>query len=178
MSRRWIGSVACVTLAVTSGLAGCSSDAPATTGAGSGGFHAKGLDSIPVAVDVKGKPLPEALRKFAGKPLVVNFFSSTCVACKTELPALASAHKALGDTVTFIGVATVDLPDEARKVAATAGVTYDIIDDPSGDLLAAFGGATLPATAFISPDGTIRSVQLRALDTGRITSLIKEQLGT
>ncbi len=137
-----------------------------------------GLDTVPPVAKINDTALPEALKKFIGKPLVINFFASTCVACKTELPALAAAHAALGDTVTFVGVATVDLPEEARKIATNAGVTYEIVDDPTGDLLAALGGLSLPATAFVSPDGTIRSVQLRALDTEHITQLIKETLNT
>ena len=175
MLRGWIGGLLAAGALVFSGCTS-SGTSPAN---GSGGFHVKGgLDTVPAVAKLNGTPLPAAFKKYVGKPLVINFFSSTCLACKTELPALAAAHRALGDTVTFVGVATVDLPEEARKIANSAGVTYDIIDDPTGDLLAAFGGASLPATAFVSPDGTIRSVQLRALDTEHITQLIKETLDT
>ena len=175
MRRRWIGCLFAATALV---FTSCTSSST-TPASGSGGFHVKGgLDTVPAAAKINGTVLPDALKKFIGKPLVINFFSSTCVACKTELPALAAAHTTLGDTVTFVGVATVDLPEEARKIATSAGVTYEIVDDPTGDLLAAFGGASLPATAFVSPDGTIRSVQLRALDTEHITQLIKETLNT
>ena len=46
--------------------------------------------------------------QYRGKPLVVNFFSSTCAPCRTEMPALEAVHRSLGDSVTFLGMDVQD----------------------------------------------------------------------
>src|SRR6266849_141831 len=55
------------------------------------------------------------LAKLAGKPIVMNFWASSCHPCRKETPALAGEARALGGKVTFVGIDTAD-----RRAAAIA----------------------------------------------------------
>ena len=56
-----------------------------------------------------------ALSSLQGKPVLVNFFASTCVPCITEMPDLEEVHRQLGDEVTFLGLALQDRPEDAAS---------------------------------------------------------------
>ena len=86
---------------------------------------------------------------------MVNFFASTCVPCKKEMPALQRVHERLGDDVTFVGIAVQDDPEAAQDLIDQTGVSYDLGQDPTGSLFQGFGGVVLPITAFVAEDGTV-----------------------
>ena len=78
--------------------------------------------------------------------VVLNFWASWCVPCRTEMPEFdrfASAHPEL----TVIGVAVEDTEETARAFAAEVGVGYPLgLDDALGDLYPRLG---LPTTYVI-----------------------------
>jgi thiol-disulfide isomerase/thioredoxin len=121
-----------------------------------------------------GSPLK--LSDFRGQKLVVNFFSSTCVPCKKEMPALEAVHERLGDEVTFIGIAVQDDPDAAQELVRRTGVSYDLGQDPSGNLFQGFGGVYLPTTAFVDADGTVMELHTGKLDEQEITQKVSDNL--
>lgn len=107
-----------------------------------------------------------SLADFEGKPLVVNFWASWCPACVNELPEFQEAQERIGDEVTFVGVANRDPRPAAEALAAEVGLTYTLMDDPSGDLFRSLDLIAMPSTLFISPDGEIEEVFAGQL-TGR-----------
>lgn len=106
-----------------------------------------------------------ALAGYRGRPLVVNFFASTCAPCVREMPALESVHQAAGDEVSFVGVAVNDRPDDALELAGQTGVTYDLASDPQGEFFTACGATLLPTTLVLDADG-----EVVARLTGEITA--------
>src|SRR5947208_5344608 len=89
-------------------------------------------------VDASFKRLDGSTAGFAdyrGKPVVVNFFSSTCVPCLTEMPALEQVHQELGPAVAFVGMNAEDTVEDGRAIVAKTGVTWDIGRDPDDALL-------------------------------------------
>jgi cytochrome c biogenesis protein CcmG, thiol:disulfide interchange protein DsbE len=113
---------------------------------------------------------------YRGKPLVVNFFASWCAPCVREMPEIERVHQELGDQVTFIGVDVRDRAAEGRKLAEQTGVSYELVRDPSGDILTAFGGALLPTTAFVTGEGDIAALQNHTYDAGELRAAIHEEL--
>jgi thiol-disulfide isomerase/thioredoxin len=95
---------------------------------------------------------------YAGQPLVINFWSSSCVPCVTEMPALEAVHQDYAGRVRFVGVDVQDGIDPARTMADRTGVTYDLVRDPDGSLIASVGGNGLPTTVLVRADGTIARV--------------------
>lgn len=95
------------------------------------------------------------LADYAGQKLVLNFFASTCVPCRKEMPALEQIQREAGDEITVLGLAVRDDRDAALALVEQTGVTYDTAQDVTGDIMTGAGGTLLPFTLFVAPDGTI-----------------------
>jgi len=119
---------------------------------------------------------PVELSDYKGQKLVINFFASTCVPCKKEMPALQKVHQRLGDDVTFIGIAVQDDPKAAQQLIHKTGVTYDLAQDRTGTLFQRFGASFLPTTAFVDEEGTVMLLHTGAMDEAKITQLISSNL--
>lgn len=109
---------------------------------------------------------------YRGEKLVVNFFSSTCLPCKREMPALQQVHLETGAEVTFVGIDVQDTVEDGRQIVDQTGVTYDIGRDPSGTLFNRFGATLLPTTAFVAADGTILELHTGALTAAQLRDKI------
>jgi peroxiredoxin len=110
-----------------------------------------------------------------GKPLVVNFWYSTCAPCKRELPAFAAVHGKFGDQVRFVGVDTLPPSQEEEAFARDRGVQFELLYDPDGELTTAVGIANSPQTLFINAQGTIVD-QTGELTEDELEDLIRTKL--
>ena len=102
-----------------------------------------------------------------GKFRIVNFWATWCPPCVHEIPMLVSLQESLRERgVQFVGVA-VDDPEDAFAMAKELGMNYPTMADSRRtiDLLHAYGNraATLPFTAFVDSQGSIRDRHTGAL---------------
>jgi len=119
-----------------------------------------------------------ALSSLQGRPVLVNFFASTCVPCVTEMPALEEVHKQLGDQVTFLGLAAEgDRPEDALALVERTKVTYRTARDADASVITALGGAVLPTTVLLDADGSVVKVHSGKLDADALRSLLADELG-
>jgi thiol-disulfide isomerase/thioredoxin len=119
-----------------------------------------------------------ALSSLRGTPVVVNFFASFCTPCITEMPAFESVHQALGDQVTFLGLAVADRTDEAQDLVERTKVTYRTAQDRDASVIEALGGGThLPTTVLLDADGNVVARHLGQLDADELRDLLSEELG-
>ena len=96
------------------------------------------------------------LADYRGQKLVVNYFSSTCVPCRKEMPTLEKLQRSLGEKITVIGLAVQDDGKDAQALVRRTGATYDTAQDFSGAIYQHTGGTgLLPFTIFVDADGTI-----------------------
>jgi len=116
------------------------------------------------------------LADYAGQKLVVNFFASTCVPCRKEMPALQKVQTAAGDEITVIGIAVQDDPKEAQKLVERTGATYEIGQDPTGALFNQTGGSVLPFTILVGSDGTILERHTGAMTEAQLKKKISADL--
>ena len=115
--------------------------------------------------------------QYRGKPVVVNFFSSTCVPCQSEMPALEQVHRSLGDQVTFLGLDVQDTVEGGQAFVQTVGITWELGRDPRGEILqAAVHGsvAGLPTTFVLDSQGRIVFSHLGPLDVPELTNKLRE----
>ena len=91
----------------------------------------------------------------SGRPLVVNFWYSTCAPCKKELPGFAAVHAKFGDQVRFVGIDSLPPSDTEENFARDRGVQYELLYDPNGELTSVIGVAAYPQTLFIDAHGKI-----------------------
>ena len=155
------------------------------------GPHAKPTDNGSglgfVNIDHPARPvsLPELrgrgtfdLSGLAGKPIVLNFWSSTCAPCKQETPAMASVAKSLGGKVTFVGIDTVDARAKAIAFITKYKVPYQIAFDPDGKTADKYGVPGLPVTFFLSPSATtVMGENIGALTAPKLRSILRNLYG-
>lgn len=103
-------------------------------------------------VDLDGNSV--SLSSLAGKPVVLNFWSTWCGPCKYEHPVLQQAAKANPD-VAFYGVIYSDDPQKARMYLQRAGSTYPNLVDADNRVAIDYGVTGVPETFFIDRQGTI-----------------------
>ncbi len=127
--------------------------------------------------DLRGKGTFD-LTSVAGKPIVLNFWSSTCGPCKQETPAMASVARSLGSKVTFVGIDTVDAKAKAIAFITKYGVPYQIAFDPNGTTADKYGVPGLPVTFFLSPSGTtVMGENIGALTAPKLRSILRRLYG-
>jgi cytochrome oxidase Cu insertion factor (SCO1/SenC/PrrC family) len=140
---------------------------PATVGASAVSF------TLPYLANGHGQFSLASLR---GHYVVVNFWSSTCPACKTELPALEAAYRRAARKVAFVGVDVSDQDGPARALAAKDGLTYPLVKDSRGTAAAAEKVTGLPFTVVLSPKGQVIVRHPGALTTEELLYVLKNQV--
>ncbi len=98
-----------------------------------------------------------------GTPVVLNFWATWCVPCRTELPAMeriASANRG----VTFLAI---DLDEDGGKVRDffdSLGITtLRPLIDVNSTQAKRYAIVGVPTTVFVGPDGVIRQITINAM---------------
>lgn len=112
-----------------------------------------------------------------GKPLLLNFWSSTCAPCIREMPALDQVWRTNRDRIDVLGLDYVEAPELGQAMARRTGVQYPLARDAKGTLLRRFGGTGLPLTVLIGADGTVLAVHAGELDVAGFQRLIDTAVG-
>jgi thiol-disulfide isomerase/thioredoxin len=98
--------------------------------------------------------LPQLLAE-SGRPIVVNFWSASCVPCRKEMPTFENVFQARRNDVDFIGVNIEDEADIGEAFAAETGVSFQLVRDPRSEAFAAIKGRGMPTTLLVTEDGRI-----------------------
>ena len=97
-----------------------------------------------------------SLASLRGRPVVLNFWSSSCVTCKSEAPVLErdwTRYRSRG--VVFLGLDYHDLASDARTFVTAHGLTFPILRDVSGNVTNTYGVAQAPETYVVNRRGRI-----------------------
>ena len=107
-----------------------------------------------------------------GKPLILNFWYSTCEPCRREMPVLAASAATHSSTVRFVGINMNDSVETAKNFAEKYNVLYDIMFDSSGSFIGALGIGTAPMTLFVDAQGIIVDQVAGEISADKLESLI------
>jgi thiol-disulfide isomerase/thioredoxin len=94
-----------------------------------------------------GEPL--SLARDAGKPVVLNLWSSSCGACFADARALATFERT-HPAARVLGVDVTDSAAGARSLYRRAGWRHPSVADPDGRIAARLRMQTLPTTLFLN----------------------------
>lgn len=114
------------------------------------------------------------LSAFKGRPVVLNFWSSTCAPCLKEMPDLERVWNSHAGKVAVVGVDVTDTEVAGREMVEQTGVTYPNGRDPGADIFAAFGGTALPRTVFIDAEGTVVRAHNGALTSDQVDDILRD----
>ena len=157
--RRVALPAACLLVAATLGaLAGCSGDSGSKLGPhgeiAPDGERA-GARSL-TAPRLGGGTVD--LASMRGKVVVLNVFGSWCDPCKEETPGLvqsATDTQGKGLPVQFVGLAERDTTGGIDQFTATYGVTWPVVNDDEGSIVAGLGtlAPAVPSTLVLDKQG-------------------------
>lgn len=128
--------------------------------------------------DLQGQP--QALTRWRGKVLVVNFWATWCLPCREEIPLfvkLQDRYQARG--LQFVGIA-IDRRDNVQAFAREFGMNYPVllggietveISRQAGNRIGA-----LPFTLIIDRNGMIAATQLGGLKEMKLETMIQPLL--
>ena len=111
---------------------------------------------------------------YQGRPVVVNFFSSTCAPCLQEMPDFESVKQAHGEEVFFLGMNVADSVESGLRIVEATGVTWELGRDPMGVVLSEIGGIGMPTTVVLRSDGTVSSIHTGQLTAAELEARIAE----
>lgn len=124
--------------------------------------------------DLQGKQF--TLEQLRGKPVIINFWATTCPGCVLEIPALVElSQKYSAKNLVIIGVAMdYDPESQVREMVRQKKMTYPVVLDSKGELAEAFGQVTLtPTTFFISKEGKIFKHKLGEMSHAELETTIQ-----
>jgi thiol-disulfide isomerase/thioredoxin len=92
--------------------------------------------------------------QYLGKPLYVNFWSTTCSACLKEMPELVKLHQTLKDrNLQMIAVAMpYDMPSAVVELSALKQWPFAVAIDPQSLAVKAFGNVEQTPSHFLLND--------------------------
>jgi cytochrome c biogenesis protein CcmG/thiol:disulfide interchange protein DsbE len=162
---------ACLALALfVLGLGGCS------TGSGSGGVAA--VAAVGKAAprfstfDLAGRPV-RLSDELAHGPVLLNFWASWCVPCRSEFPMLARVN---GRGVTVLGVVFHDSAGEARKFMDDEHAGWPGLLDPRQQIANAYEvheKPGIPVTFALDRAGFVRAKHLGPLSSADLAGLLR-----
>lgn len=112
-----------------------------------------------------------------GKPTMINMFSSSCTACRTEMPALERLHQTAGDKMQVIGVNLGDSPEGTATFVKQTKVTYPIVRDPKLALIGPLNITAQPMTLWVDASGKITGHRYGALTDTEMRLAVQDYLG-
>ncbi len=112
-----------------------------------------------------------------GKVVLLNFWASWCVECRDETDLLEQAWQRYGDQgVVVLGVAYADVEPNSIAYMQEFGVSFPHAPDLGTDISQTYEITGVPETFFIDKNGVIRHVQIGAVNTAMLDTLIPQLL--
>ena len=107
-----------------------------------------------------------------GKPLILNFWYSTCEPCRREMPVLTASALVHSATIRFVGINMNDSVETAKEFITKYNVLYNIMFDTSGSFIGDLGIGTAPMTLFVDAQGIIVDQVAGEITADKLESLI------
>ncbi|MEX2031891.1 MAG: redoxin domain-containing protein [Dehalococcoidia bacterium] len=96
------------------------------------------------------------LSDFRGQTVVLNFWATWCVPCRTEMPDLQEEFESEAGVVV-LAVNAQESDGAVTRFVDDFDLSFPVVLDRDGSVREHYGVIGLPATVFIDPDGVIRS---------------------
>ena len=98
------------------------------------------------------------LHTLRGHPVLINFWSESCLPCRTEMPFLERTFTQAQGTFALLGVDQADPKEDIAPFGKEYHITYPLLFDPGDKVNLTYGVTAIPTTYFIDSAGVVRSV--------------------
>jgi cytochrome c biogenesis protein CcmG, thiol:disulfide interchange protein DsbE len=115
------------------------------------------------SIDLSGRPV--LLSSYRGRRVILNFWASWCIPCRSEFPVLKQLQVEHPDVVV-LGVVFEDTAASARSFMASQGAGWPAVQDPKSQIADAYGVHAkpgIPVSVLVDPSGQIRARRYGAL---------------
>lgn len=113
-----------------------------------------------------------------GKPLVVNFWTTWCGPCRSELPGFDAAAKTYADQIDFMMVNLTDgyseTVDGVQAFVRENGFSFPVYFDTQDSAAAAYDVYGIPQTVFIYADGSVMRSYVGAMPEDVLNGFLEE----
>ncbi len=116
------------------------------------------------------------LNRSRGRWVLVNFFATWCVPCRTEQPELvkfSEQHARTGDA-DVVSVMFDDEPAAARKFFEEEGGTWPVVLDADRSISVRYAVAGVPESYLVAPDGTVVAKLVGGVTAAGLDKLLAE----
>ncbi|MBN2646944.1 MAG: TlpA family protein disulfide reductase [Thiotrichales bacterium] len=110
------------------------------------------------------------------KPVLVNFWATTCPGCIEKMPALAKMKQELGDRFELVAVSMeYDPQAQVQKFIQANPYPFVFVMDQQGKIAEGFGEVLLtPTTFLVAPNGKIVYKKIGEMDFNQVSDLIQK----
>lgn len=118
-----------------------------------------------------------SLSQFKGQPVILNFWASWCLPCRTETPALERAYNANRTSqliVIGVNMTAQDSIPAAQAFAKEFGATYPIVLDEDDAVSQMYSVLGLPTSLFINRQGLIQRIFIGGLTEDTLQQYLAE----
>jgi peroxiredoxin len=121
-----------------------------------------GVIGTPLNSDLLEAKLPNTsgrhvrLNDFRGKIVFLNFWTTWCPSCRTEMPAMERLHRKLfGKNFAMVTVNIKESASQVKNFFEKYKLTFTALLDTTGEISAGFGIRAIPTTFILDKSGTI-----------------------
>jgi cytochrome c biogenesis protein CcmG, thiol:disulfide interchange protein DsbE len=109
------------------------------------------------------------LTQFRGKPVMINFWATTCLPCLSEMPLLERTYRRYHGKLQILGVDDQEPANEVGAFVRQDHITYPIALDSQGNTVYSYQLAGTPTTFFLDARGVIQDVHAGPLTGYQVT---------
>jgi cytochrome c biogenesis protein CcmG, thiol:disulfide interchange protein DsbE len=131
-------------------------------------------NAIPGAGTTPGTPASLAALK--GRPVLLDFWASTCAPCEKEAPVVDRvARRFERKGLVVLGINVSEPPDVVRAYAAQKGLSYPMAADPDG-VAGRFGVKQIPSLVMIDRQGNVMAFLTGFTDEAALNEIVTAAL--
>jgi len=102
------------------------------------------------------------LSALQGTPVVLNFWTISCPACRAGLPYFDTVARQNADKATIVAVNIEDSTSEVKRFFGDNEVSFTVALDKNAQMTSSYATGYIPTTFFIDSQGVIRYLKVGA----------------
>jgi peroxiredoxin len=103
------------------------------------------------------------LSELAGRPVLINYWTTWCIPCKAELPILEKLHQEYqqkGMAIISVNAIDQDSTDKVQGIIDQFSMTFPVLLDQGGQFAGLYQAIFFPTTVMVDANGVIREINL------------------